>query len=88
MHVKKLIEKAYSLKLISLDRSCVFVDRRVLSLSVYSKERATSALLAEPGFSLDTVYFLIGGKDAMPEKPAPKFSFKTRKLTPKIITSY
>ncbi|KAL9960346.1 hypothetical protein ACROYT_G033793 [Oculina patagonica] len=42
-----------------------------------SKERATSALLAEPGYSLDTVYFLVGGKPVAGDTSAPKFSFKT-----------
>ena len=42
-----------------------------------SKERATSSLLAEPGYSLDTVCFLVGGKISGAESARPKFSFKS-----------
>lgn len=45
--------------------------------TIESKERATSSLLAEPGYSLDTVCFLIGGKTAAGGKSSPKFSFKS-----------
>ena len=44
----------------------------------FSKERATSSLLAEPGYNLDTVCFLVGGKSVAVEATKPKFSFKTR----------
>lgn len=43
----------------------------------FSKERATSSLLAEPGYNLDTVCFLVGGKSVAVEATKPKFSFRT-----------
>lgn len=42
-----------------------------------SRERATSSLLTEPGYSLDTVSFLVGGRKSVAERSTPKFSFKT-----------
>ena len=49
----------------------------IIYFFVCSKERATLSLLAEPGYSLDTVYFLVGGKTAAGDNATPKFSFKT-----------
>lgn len=43
---------------------------------VTSKERGTSALLADPGFTLESVEFLVGGKLSNPGKAtAQQFSF-------------
>ncbi|EDO45063.1 predicted protein, partial [Nematostella vectensis] len=43
-----------------------------------SRERATSALLAEPGFTLESVEFLVGSKSAIPGKvSSASFSFAT-----------
>ncbi|XP_031562489.1 E3 ubiquitin-protein ligase RNF123-like isoform X2 [Actinia tenebrosa] len=43
-----------------------------------SKERATSALLAEPGFTMESVEFLVGGKSSVPSKKSQQsFSFRT-----------
>ena len=43
---------------------------------LHSKERATSSLLAEPGYSLATVSFLVGGKESVAESSTSKFSFQ------------
>ncbi|KAK2550933.1 E3 ubiquitin-protein ligase RNF123 [Acropora cervicornis] len=50
-----------------------------------SKERATSSLLAEPGYSLATVSFLVGGKESVAESSTSKFSFQ--KLVNKDVTT-
>ena len=50
-----------------------------------SKERATSSLLAEPGYSLDTVCFLVGGRISGAESAKPKFSFKSCRCFFKIL---
>ncbi|XP_058956271.2 E3 ubiquitin-protein ligase RNF123 [Pocillopora verrucosa] len=49
----------------------------LLDGTIESKERATSSLLAEPGYNLDTVCFLVGGKSVAVEATKPKFSFRT-----------
>lgn len=50
-----------------------------------SKERATSSLLAEPGYSMATVSFLVGGKESVAESSTSKFSFQ--KLVNKDVTT-
>ncbi|KXJ20220.1 E3 ubiquitin-protein ligase RNF123 [Exaiptasia diaphana] len=52
-----------------------------------SKERSTSALLADPGFTLESVEFLIGGKSSIPGKAVTLQQFSFIRLLNKDVSA-